>query len=53
MLVASSNKSILLCTRLVWKPISRERERKRERERERERELIYFLDDTKLKRRIM
>jgi hypothetical protein len=47
MLVASSNKSILLCTRLVWKPISRERER------ERERELIYFLDDTKLKRRIM
>jgi hypothetical protein len=51
MLVASSNKSILLCTRLVWKPISRERERKRERERERE--LIYFLDDTKLKRRIM
>jgi hypothetical protein len=27
MLVASSNKSILLCTRLVWKPISRERER--------------------------
>jgi hypothetical protein len=31
MLVASSNKSILLCTRLVWKPISRERERERER----------------------
>jgi hypothetical protein len=45
MLVASSNKSILLCTRLVWKPISRERER--------ERELIYFLEETKLKRRIM
>jgi hypothetical protein len=45
MLVASSNKSILLCTRLAWKPI--------ERERERERELIYFLEETKLKRRIM
>jgi hypothetical protein len=26
---------------------------KRERERERERELIYFLEETKLKRRIM
>jgi hypothetical protein len=29
MLVASSNKSILLCTRLAWKPIERERERER------------------------